>query len=244
MTTQTTGLDAALALDAIYYSAPIPRNKAVLTILGAVFDKVYFPGVYMPTGGYDEKELQKEIDRLRALPTPGSDTAELIGMLEFVKHVKTLDGFCVFTGDSDNPFLDHNKVPGEMVRDLFLAIHGPQKPGWEPILLTDHHKGIPGSDEHVTWPGDYHYLANSVIESGQTGIPLVNDLPNHLPIPGLDQNTPYNDAKILSTILAIECTKLALPPIAILRPEHLMEFRAENADFPPLDAAIRRRSQR
>jgi hypothetical protein len=40
---QTTGLDAALALDAIYYSAPIPRNMAVLTIMGAVFDKVYFP---------------------------------------------------------------------------------------------------------------------------------------------------------------------------------------------------------
>jgi hypothetical protein len=222
-------LDAALALDAIYYSAPIPRNTAVLTILAAVFDKVYFPGVYMPTGGYDEKELQKEIDRLRALPTPGPNTAELIRMMEFVKHVKTLDGFCVFTGDSDNPFLDHNKVPGQMVRDLFFAIHGPQKPGWEPILYTNHHKGIPGSDEHVTWPGDYHYLANSVIESGQTGIPLVNDLPNHLPIPGLDQNTPYNNAKILSTILAIECTKLALPPLPILQPEHLMEFRAENA---------------
>src|SRR5262245_4300183 len=228
MATQTTGLDAALALDAIYYSAPIPRNTAVLTILGAVFDKVYFPGVYMPKGGYDEKELQKEIDRLRALTRPGRRTAELIEMLEFVKHVKTLDGFCIFTGNSENPFLDHNKVPGQMVRDLFFAIHGPQKPGWEPMLETSVHKGIPGSDEHVTWPGDYHYLANSVIESGKTGIPVVNDLPNRLPIPGLDQNTPHNDAKILSTILAIECSKLALPPMPILRPEHLMEFRAEN----------------
>src|SRR5439155_25421575 len=28
---------------------------------------------------------------------------------------------------------------------------------------------------------------------------------------------------------AIECTKLALPPMPILMPEHLMEFRAENA---------------
>jgi hypothetical protein len=143
-------------------------------------------------------------------------------------HVKTLDGFCVFTGDGDNPFLDHNKVPGQMVRDLFFAIHGPQKPGWEPVFDTSHHKGIPGSDEHVTWPSDLHYLANSVIESGKTGIPLLNDLPNHLPIPGLDLDTPYNDAKILSSMLAIECTKLVLRPMPILRPEHLMEFRAEN----------------
>jgi hypothetical protein len=229
MATGITGLDAALTLDAIYYSAPIPRNAAVLTIMGAVFDKLYFPDVYMPNGGYEEKELQKEIERLRALPTPGRNTAKLIGILEFVQHVKTLDGFCVFTGDGNTPFLDHNKVPGQMARDLFFAIHGPQKPGWEPMIHTSHHKGIPGSDEHVTWPGDYHYLANSVIESGKTGIPLLNDLPNHLPIPGLDPNTPHNDAKILSTILAIECTKLALPPVPILRPEHLMEFRAENA---------------
>src|SRR5215475_7451798 len=140
MATQTTGLDAALALDAIYYSAPIPRNPAVLTIMGAVFDKVYFPGVYMPKGGYDEKELQKEIDRLKGLRTP-SHTPELIGMLEFVKHVKTLDGFCIFTGDGDNPFLDHNKIPGQMVRDLFFAIHGPQKAGWEPVFHTNVHKG-------------------------------------------------------------------------------------------------------
>jgi hypothetical protein len=228
MSTQTTGLDTALALDAIYYSAPIPRNTAVLTIMGAVFDKVYFPGVYLPKGGYDEKELQKEIDRLKNLSPSGPNTADLIGMLEFVKHTKTLEGFCVFTGDGDSAFQDHN-IPGEMARDLFFAIHGPQRPGWEPMLHTSHHKGIPGSDEHVSWLGDYHYLANSVIESGKTGIPLLNDLPNHLPIPGLDPDTPHNDAKILSTILAIECTKLALPPMPLLRPEHLMEFRAENA---------------
>jgi hypothetical protein len=228
MTKQTTGLDSTLALDAIYYSFPIPRNPAVLTILGAVFDKVYFPDVYMPKDGYDPKELQKEIERLKALPTPSPGAGELIGILEFVKHAKTLDGFCVFSGDRDDPFLDRNKVPGDMVRDLFFAIHGPQKPGWEPILDTNHHKGIPGCDEHVTWPGHYHYLANSVIESANTGIPLLNDLPNHLPIPGLDQNTPQNDAKILSSILAIECTKLALPPMPILRPRDLMEFREEN----------------
>src|SRR4029453_10504384 len=65
------------------------------------------------------------------------------------------------------------------------------------------HKGVPGNKEHVTWPGDYHYLANSVIESGKTGIPVVNDLPNRLPIPGLDQKTPHNDAKSLSHTLRL-----------------------------------------
>jgi hypothetical protein len=175
-----------------------------------VFDKVYFPGVYMPKTGYDEKELQREIDRLKALPAGRPDRNALIEMLEFVQHAKTLDGFYVFTADPEKPFLDRNDLGGQMVRDLYFAIHGPQRPGWEPIFETGHHKGIPGSDEHVTWPGDYHYLANAIIESGKTGIPLLNDLPNHLPIPGLDPQTLHNDAKLWSTIIAIECT----PPIS------------------------------
>ena len=37
-------------------------------MLGAVFDKVYFPGVYLPTDGYDVAELDKEVARIEALP--------------------------------------------------------------------------------------------------------------------------------------------------------------------------------
>lgn len=45
------GLDDALSLQATYYATPHPaRNMAVLTILGAIFDKVHSPGVVMPRG--------------------------------------------------------------------------------------------------------------------------------------------------------------------------------------------------
>ena len=54
----STGIDEALRLDAVYLTAPIPRNLAALTVLGAVFDKVYFPGVYLPKGGYDPAKLE------------------------------------------------------------------------------------------------------------------------------------------------------------------------------------------
>ena len=37
------GTDETLKLEAVYLSAPIPRNLAVLTAMGAIFDKVYFP---------------------------------------------------------------------------------------------------------------------------------------------------------------------------------------------------------
>lgn len=43
-----TGLDETLKLEAVYLTGPAPRNLGVLTVLGAVFDKVYFPGVHMP----------------------------------------------------------------------------------------------------------------------------------------------------------------------------------------------------
>jgi hypothetical protein len=49
-----------------------------------------------------------------------------------------------------------------------------------------------------------------------------------VPIPGFEQTTPENNAKILSAVLALEAAKLALPALPILRPEELMEFRAEN----------------
>jgi len=55
-----TGIDSALSLDAVYLSAPIPRNPAVLTVLGVVFDKVYFPGVHMPKSGFDQIAVDKE----------------------------------------------------------------------------------------------------------------------------------------------------------------------------------------
>jgi hypothetical protein len=86
---------------------------------------------------------------------------------------------------------------------------------------------MPGSEEAILFPGDYHYLAGALLHSAKTGIPLLNDTPG-LPVP-LISNGPNNDkAKHLATMLAIECAKLALPELPLLWPEDLMEFRAEN----------------
>jgi hypothetical protein len=224
----STPLDRGLSFDAIYYSAPIPRDSAVLTVLGVVFDHLIFPDVYLPKDGFDQSELDKEIERLKGFSGPSRHRHSLIPMLEFVKYAKVLDGFCIFSANRENPFLDSRKVSGDMVRDLYFAIHGPGQPGWEPgPFSTAIHKGLPGGTEHVTYPDDYCYLANAVIECARRGIPLINDLPG-LPIPGAQPTSPQDDAKSLATILAIECTKLVLPDLPLLRPEDLMEFRAEN----------------
>jgi hypothetical protein len=60
---------------------------------------------------------------------------------------------------------------------------------------------MPGSDEAITYPGEYHYLAGAVVESAKTGIPLLNDLVG-LPFTGLDGSVPEDDARTLATILA------------------------------------------
>jgi hypothetical protein len=61
-----TGVDETVKLEAVYFSTPIPRNLAALTVLAAVFDKIYFPGVFIPKEGYDPAELDKEIARLES----------------------------------------------------------------------------------------------------------------------------------------------------------------------------------
>jgi len=121
------GLDDALGLEAVYYATPIPRDLATLTVLGAVFDKVYFPGVYLPKDGFDVAALDKEIMRLEALPNARTDydTALLIGELRLARHARTLDGLCVFNNTRDDPFKASDSIPAKMVADtpmLFTAL--------------------------------------------------------------------------------------------------------------------------
>src|SRR6516165_3186709 len=106
-----TGIEDTLRLEAVYLTAPIPRNLGVLTILGAVFDKVYFPGVHLPKSGYDPKELEKEIARIEGLNDRGHETQLLIGAMRLLRHAKALDGLCEFTADPDDAFLTKDLVP-------------------------------------------------------------------------------------------------------------------------------------
>ncbi|QND70752.1 hypothetical protein [Tardiphaga robiniae] len=222
-----TGVDTSLSLEAVYLSAPIPRNAAVLTVLGAVFDKVYFPGVYLPKSGFDQKEVDREIVRLEALNDKRYETELLITAMKLVKHAKLLEGFCEFTASGDDPFLREDPVPQELANAVYESIHGPPRPGFIPMMSTSSAKGLGASQETLIYPGDYHYIAGAIIHSGRTGAPLLNDMPG-LQIPGMSDVAPHNDAKLLAATLAVECTRIALPPTPMLRPEDLIEFREEN----------------
>jgi len=117
-----------------------------------------------------------------------------------------------------------------MVEAIYEAIHGPPRPGFIPMFETGHAKGLPSSDATVIYPGSHHYIARALILAGRTGIPILNDVPG-LPVPGLPDTAPIDDARLLAASIAIECTRLVLPPLSVLRPEDLMEFREANAEL-------------
>jgi hypothetical protein len=229
------GIDETLKLEAVYLSAPIPRNLSVLTAMGAIFDKVYFPGVYLPKGGFDVGELDREIARLKALQQD-YDTQLLIGILGLTKHAKTLEGLCEFTGDPDDVLCTKSEPPQQLVRAIHDAIHGPPRKGVTLMFTSGNTKGLPGGNETVNYPESHHYLARAIIHSGTSGIPLLNDIPS-LKLPGMVDVAPVDNAKLLAGILAVECTRIALPPTPLLQPEDIMEFREANA---PLLRGFRR----
>jgi hypothetical protein len=119
-----------------------------------IFDRVHFPNAYMPTSDFDLKELERKIDRLAALPR-NYETAELIGMLEFLKQVPVLKGFCQFLSDSSN-LLNDNRFSQAEINRIYETIHGPSKPGWTPMISTAYIKGLPGSQETMIHRGEYH----------------------------------------------------------------------------------------
>jgi hypothetical protein len=150
--------------------------------------------------------------------------------MKLLQHAKTLEGFCEFTADPDDVFLHKDPVPSELVQAIYDTIHGPLRPGFIPVLETAHAKGLGDNyrGETLIYPGDYHYIAGAIIHSSRTGVPLLNDVPG-LRLPGMSDVAPKDDAKLLASILAVECTRIILPPVPLLGPEDLMEFRDANA---------------
>jgi hypothetical protein len=50
----------------------------------------------MPSGGFDQTELNKEIARIESLDIPRRPGDVILPMLKFIRHARTLDGFLCF----------------------------------------------------------------------------------------------------------------------------------------------------
>src|SRR5258708_6454365 len=219
------------SLEAVYYSGQVPDSYASLTLLGFVFDRIHFPGVYMPPPDtLDYKELEKETQRIISLNHRDVDTGQLINCLVFAKDIKYVRDFCVFNGKRGV-----DTAVDEMTPKLALAleeiIFGPMPENFIPIIHGNFFKGLPGDDAmevQVNFPSWSSYCANALIYSMKNQIPLINDDPS-MPVPGVPGQAK-NNAKLLATILTIESVRLALPKLKPLTPEQLRDFRAETAE--------------
>ncbi len=216
-------------LECVYYSAPIPRNPAVLTVLATVFDKIYFPNVYLPKGDYDKRELDIEIDRILAVynGNPPPDTILLLGVLKFLEHRFILDGICEFTGSKE--YQRDDAEADKLVRELYDRIYGPPRADFFPSFDTNHINGLPGGNEEVKYPGSFHYPAGALLFANKHNVPLLNDTAS-IPVPGTSMEAK-GDATILSSLLAIECVRLILPDLPLLRPGDIVEFRSKNSKY-------------
>ncbi|MBA4336411.1 hypothetical protein C0416_01370 [bacterium] len=212
--------------EAVYYTQPVPSSLATLTILGLVFDKIYFPGMYIPSEGIDEKELKKEIERIKNLGRRDIETVQLVNSMIFALNNKHLKDFCVFTGKPGNMGILEDGAK-ELTMELEKLIYGPPPPGFTPTPVGGFAKELPGdSGAAVNGPSWLTYPANALIYSEKRNLPLINDNPN-MPVPGLGGQSARDNPKLLSTILAFESIKMILPDFKPLQPEEFPEFREQ-----------------
>lgn len=180
----------------------------------------------MPTADYDEAEVKAEADRITALGLRDYNTAILVGVLRFLPHARTLKDLCIFTGRAEDVFSSTAPEAAALADDLEREMFGPRPEGFSPAFETGFSKGLPGEKTSINYPGPYHYPANAVVYASKHRIPLVNDRQS-LPVPGLPGVDAKHNAKLLASILAVECVSLVLPRVKALAPQQLVDVRDE-----------------
>jgi hypothetical protein len=217
--------------EAVYYSEPVPPSLRVLTLLGLVFDRVHFPGVYIPASGVDEAATQAEIERIQGLerhPSREYDTGVMLNCMIYAINARHLKEFCIFPGRTGFPGVLESGAE-DLVREFERLLYGPPREGFSPTYNMGFAKGLPGDeDAAVNGPSWLAYPPNAILYAARHDLLIVNDNP-HLPF--LSEAPVRSNAKVIAAALALESLKLVLPSVRALSFEELAEFRAETGDL-------------
>lgn len=212
-------------LEAVFYTSPIPENLGILTFLGLVFDRVHFPNVYIPTEGFQPREVVEEIKRIERVGNRDYDTWLLSNLMRYTLN-PGLQEFCHFTGKDGQVFGGEDmKDAQNLVVSLQQLIHGPTPENFCPSFIPGNHKSI-SDEQYIDYPGEYYYQCNALLYAAKHRIPLINTNPS-LPVPGVGDESPKNKVKLLASIMAMECVNLVLPEIGELQPNQILEARSE-----------------
>ncbi|QQO84025.1 hypothetical protein [Shewanella algae] len=212
-------------LEVVYYSSPVPESSAILTFLGLVFDRVHFPNVYIPSEGFDRDEVTEELRRLLSIEKKDRNLIQTAQLTQ-AALIPELRDYCYFSGTKDQKIFggDLEKAEG-LVEALHEQIHGPFPNGFTPIWSPGYHKGL-SHEAGIDYPADYYYQCNALLYSGEHGIPLIN-ADSSLPVPSLAGESAKNNAKLLSSLMAVQCVNLVFPEMGELQPLEISALRNE-----------------
>lgn len=215
--------------EVVCYAHPTPKGLASLTLMGLLFDRVHFPGVYIPRD-LDLDVVGRELKRLEALPdAPDLDGLHMRACMRMALIRSHIDDFCIFTGDPKDVFGTVDEQTPALYEKLRLTIFGPDPPGFTPFYIPGHHKGFPGHHDGLGIPSALVYAANALIYAARNDLPIINEEP-WLPVVEHGTSSDAQLEKALTAVAALEALRLVMPAVPIMRPESLREFRAVNAD--------------
>ena len=228
----TARMNDSVRLEAVYYSAPLPRSLEAVSLMGLVFDRVYFPHVYLPDDGFTVDEANERAAKLteylrgRTQYTyDDQSTATMIRALRFLTWKEWTKDFLVYTNIDGNIFEKPGDGGKELVKQIYDLTFGPPRDDFEPTFESGHTFGIGEGDAYIAYPGDFYYPAMALLFAAERGLPIINDVPM-LAVPGLSGSVK-DDAKALASILAVECVQFLLPLIPPIDIYDLLDFRDE-----------------
>lgn len=155
-------------LEVVYYSHPVPRNPAVLTVLGLIFDRIHFPGVTMPPNDFDEKVVTDEIRRIASLPIRADpNTKQLLDCMGFAAQLKHVSDFCIFPAQLGARTALEEGV-NDVIDQLELMAFGPRPEGEIPVRVAGPWiKGFQGAEDEERFvfcaPDTITYPANALL---------------------------------------------------------------------------------
>jgi hypothetical protein len=216
------------SLDVVFYSSPVPRSLRTLAILALVFDKVHFPGVYIPEQ-IDDKETARQVAKWSSdASTLRSIRPEAYNCIVYALHRKFLGDFCLFGGKVGYAGTLEPDAE-QLVRSFEEAIYGPPPENFFPAYDMGFAMAVPGSGSaSVNGPSWLSYPPNALLFASRRGLVIVNDDPS-LPVLGVPASFKA-DARGLATTLALEAVSLTLPALPKLTFEQIAELRSETRD--------------
>lgn len=211
------------SFEVVYYSFPVPTNALSVSLFGIFFDKVFLPGVYLPSNT-DKKLIQERIRFLMEKYDPqDSATAqrEMIGTLHFVSKYGELSEIFVPTGKAGYMgILEPETKP--VVVELEKLIYGPPPPNFTPTPNLGFNQ--PAGNDQINAPSWISYPANAFVYARKNGLPLLSDS-SLLPFPNTGVALPETDAKTFAAYLMAASFSLILPRIRALEAQEILEAR-------------------